>query len=201
MLRDDESFDRCLPDGIRPGSALHFTPVAVARRAARLLAPVHGARVLDVGAGAGKFCLAAAAAVPGARFVGVECRGHLVRVAKHLAGELGLANVEFLHADAFDLDWSPFDAFYFYNPFGEQLIGQHFVLDRTIALHPRNFVTFVTSARARLSRARVGTRVVTYHGLGAAPPLGFELEDVERLGTDVLELWIKRRAFVDGWIG
>ncbi|MBX3155692.1 MAG: methyltransferase domain-containing protein [Deltaproteobacteria bacterium] len=167
----------------------------MARHAARLLAPAPGARVLDVGSGVGKFCLAAAAEVPGSRFIGVECRGHLVRVANHLAGDLALANVEFIHADALDLDWSGYDAFYFFNPFGEQLFDEVFVLDRTIALHPRNFVAYITRVRSRLAGARIGTRVVTYHGLGAPPPFGFELARSDRIGTDVVELWVKTRAY------
>lgn len=194
MLSSDEAFDQELPLALQIKSSMHFTPIEVARQAAPLLAPRPGMTVLDVGAGAGKFCLAAALAVPTATFVGVELRGHLVRFATRLATQLQLPNVRFVHADALDLDWSQFDAFYLYNPFAEQLFEHVFVLDRSITLDPLNFVQYVTAVRLRLAQARVGTRVVTYHGFGAPPPRGYDLAHLEQAGSDRVELWIKTRA-------
>jgi SAM-dependent methyltransferase len=194
VLSSDESFDDELPLGLQLKSSVFFTPIDVARHAAALLAPEQGMRVLDIGAGAGKFCLAAALAIPSAAFVGVEWRGHLVRLANRLAGKLQLANARFIHADALDLDWTEYDAFYLYNPFAEQLFEAAFTLDRTIALDPQNFVHYVSEVRQRLALARVGTRVVTYHGYGAPAPLGYELARKDPAGSDCVELWIKTRA-------
>jgi SAM-dependent methyltransferase len=188
---DDQDFDRRLPAALQVKASLHFTPIDVARHAARLLSPDGGGRILDVGSGAGKFCLVAAREVPGARVVGVEWRGHLVRIARRLAGEMALDNVELLHANAFDLDWSVYDGFYFFNPFAEQLYGDHFVLDQTLNLDPRNFTTFISRVRARLACARVGTRLVTYHGFGGPPPRGFALVSAAARGSDTVELWEK----------
>jgi SAM-dependent methyltransferase len=188
---DDVAFDERLPASLQVKSAIHFTPVEVARRAAALLAPVAGMTVLDVGAGPGKFCLVAAHAVSNARFVGVEVRGHLVRVANRLAAELGVPNVEFVHGDAFDLDWSTFDAFYLYNPFAEHLLERAFLLDDQIERDPNSFEGFVNAVCERLAEARVGTRVVTYHGFGACPPSGFHLVSEDAIGSDRVELWIK----------
>ena len=192
---EDELFDHQFPRAMQMKSALHFTPVAVARRAARLLAPESGMRVLDVGAGPGKFCLVAAREVPSCSFVGVEIRPHLVKLAGKLAGRLRVTNACFIGGDAFDLDWSAFDAFYFYNPFAEQLSDPLFKLDRTLTLAPSRFLELVTSTRERLAAARVGTRVVTYHSFGAPAPYGYDLVQTERIGTDQLELWIKTRAY------
>jgi 16S rRNA C967 or C1407 C5-methylase (RsmB/RsmF family) len=50
---EDDVFDHQLPQRLQLKSAVHFTPVAVAKLAARLLAPRPGMRVLDVGAGPG----------------------------------------------------------------------------------------------------------------------------------------------------
>ena len=194
MLSCDEAFDERLPFGLQLKAGIHFTPVDIARQAARMLAPDAGMSVLDVGAGAGKFCLAAADAVPDATFVGVECRGHLVRLATRLAKELEIANARFIHCDAFALDWSAYDAFYLYNPFAEQLLSGTLALDRTIPLDPVHFEHYVTEVRQRLAHARIGTRVVTYHGYGAPPPLGYELVRRESAGTDRVELWVKTRA-------
>jgi SAM-dependent methyltransferase len=194
VLSSDDAFDEQLPGCLQIKSSMHFTPLVVARQAATLLAPEPGMTVLDVGAGAGKFCLAAALAVPTATFIGVELRGHLVRLASRLAMQLALQNVRFLHCDALNLDWSQFDAFYLYNPFAEQLFEPAFVLDRSIELDPLNFVVYVTGVRRRLAEARIGTRLVTYHGFGAPPPLGYELTRQEPAGTDRVDLWIKTRA-------
>jgi SAM-dependent methyltransferase len=192
-LDEDEAFDCQLPRQLQMKSALHLTPAAVAREAAQLLAPQPGMRVLDVGAGPGKFCVLAAHERPGCSFVGVEIRPSLIKVARKLAARTGLANVSFVEGDAMELDWSTYDAFYFYNPFGEQLFGRAFRLDRTLALDPSRFLDYVLGARQRLAAARIGTRVVTYHGLGAPTPLGYDRVDTPATGTYRLELWIKRR--------
>jgi len=191
---DDEAFDERLPTALQMKSSIHFTPVDVARHAARLLAPSPGMTVLDVGAGAGKFCLVAARAVADSKFVGVERRGHLVRLANQLASELGLANAQFIHGDAVDLDWSTFDGFYLYNPFAEHLLEKAFMLDREIELDPSSFEGYVDAVRERLAAARVGTRLVTYHGFGGAPPSGYELVVTEVIGSDRVELWVKTRS-------
>ncbi|HEU4731424.1 MAG TPA: class I SAM-dependent methyltransferase [Kofleriaceae bacterium] len=192
-LRDDAGFDDQLPVSLQPKSPVHFTPVEVARQAASLLAPEPGMTVLDVGAGVGKFCIAAALAQPAVKFVGVEQRPHLVQIANRLARVWGLSNARFVHADALHLDWSRFDAFYFFNPFGEHLFTSALVLDRTIELTPSTFLLYVTAVHERLARARPGTRVVTYHGYGGPPPASYELIRDEAVGTDRLALWIKTR--------
>lgn len=188
---EDDVFDDLLPLKMQIKSAVHFTPVSVARHAARLLAPRPGMRVLDVGSGPGKFCVVAAAEVPGATFVGVELRPHLVRVARRLAARMSVVNATFLDGDALELDWSEYDAFYFYNPFAEQLNGKAFALDSEMELMPSKFLRYVTATRERLARARMGTRVVTYHSFGAPAPTGYELTEAFAAGTDHLELWIK----------
>jgi SAM-dependent methyltransferase len=192
-LDEDDLFDHQLPRRIQMKSSIHFTPVAVARYAARLLAPRPGMRVLDVGAGPGKFCVVAAHEVPSCTFVGVELRPHLVRLAKKLAMRLGVENVAFLEGDALDLDWSDYDAFYFYNPFAEQLHDTTFVLDRTLSFEPSKFLEYVCGVRQRLASARTGTRIVTYHSFGAPAPFGYDLVASHPIGTDCLELWIKTR--------
>lgn len=188
---EDDVFDDQLPRKIQIQSTVHFTPVSVARHAARLLAPHPGMRVLDVGAGPGKFCVVAASEVPSCSFVGVELRPHLVRVARRIAMRMSVVNATFLDGDALELDWSEYDAFYFYNPFAEQLTGRAFALDSQLELMPSKFLRYVTATRERLARARVGTRVVTYHSFGAPAPHGYDLVETHPAGTDRLDLWIK----------
>jgi SAM-dependent methyltransferase len=196
VVPDDAAFDRRLPVRLQLRSSTFFTPVEVSVRAARLLTPQAGLTVLDVGAGAGKFCITAALAVPTCEFVGIEWRPHLVELATALAKEHGVQNARFIHGDALELDWSAFDAFYFFNPFAEQLLDGGLVLDNTIEHEPTGFSTSVARARRKLSHARVGARVVTYHGFGSALPLGYELFQSEPIESDRLDVWIKVRSIV-----
>ncbi|MBI3542695.1 MAG: hypothetical protein HY075_05405 [Deltaproteobacteria bacterium] len=59
----------------------------MARRAAELLTDGRAARVLDVGSGAGKFCLVGALSSKG-RFVGIERQRRLVDLSRELAARL-----------------------------------------------------------------------------------------------------------------
>jgi len=197
VFDSDAAFDRYLPKNLRVHAAMHFTPVEIARDAARLLAARPGMRVLDIGSGPGKFCVAAAAAVPTCEFVGVEWRPHLVDVANRLARDLAIPNVRFICADALALDWSGFEAFYLFNPFAESLWDATFKLDSTIDHEEDDFASYVAGVRQRLALAPVGTRVVTYHGYGAPPPLGYEMSVSEPGRSPLLELWVKTRAVFD----
>jgi SAM-dependent methyltransferase len=193
FVPDDAAFDDLLPISLQVKSSVHFTPVDVARCAATLLAPDPGMSVLDVGAGAGKFCIMAALAVPGAQFVGVESRPQLVRFATWLARKWKLPNVRFVHGNALELDWSSYDGFYFYNPFAEHQLEPAFALDHTIDLSTESFISSVMAVHRRLAYAKLGTRVVTYHGYGAPLPPGYDLATRRLIGTDRVELWIKAR--------
>lgn len=193
-LLDDRRFDDELPASVQHHAAIHFTPVDVARFATGLLVSQSGTRVLDVGSGAGKFCLVAASTAPTATFVGVEIRPHLVDISQQLAARHGLPNVRFIHADAFALDWSAFDSFYFYNPFAEQH-HRTFVMDRSIELAPANYDRYVAEVQRRLRRARVGTRVVTFHGLGGAMPPGWVRTLSYFVCSGFVELWIRRKRW------
>src|SRR6185369_2785667 len=62
---EDLAFDRLYPDHVRRLSPVHWTTVPVALRAAALLAPEAGMRVLDIGAGPGKLCCVGALAYGG----------------------------------------------------------------------------------------------------------------------------------------
>ncbi len=188
---DESSFDEYLPLELQPKSCVHFTPIAIARRAARLLAPRAGMRILDVGSGVGKFCIIAAHEVPDATFVGGEQRHHLVHVATRLAERWSVPNATFVHGDVFALDWSEFDGFYLFNPFAEQLFKPWQVIDETVESKPKAFIRQVAVAYHRLANARTGTRVVTHHGFGTPLPPGYELVRDDPPGPPSVKLWVK----------
>jgi SAM-dependent methyltransferase len=192
MPLDDADFDRLYPEWAREHSAIHWTPVQVARRAAELLVVRPGTRVLDVGSGVGKFCLIGALHVPGV-FYGIEQRFHFVKVAHDLAQRLGLSRARFLHGNMLDAHWAGFDAFYLYNPFAENIASMSEAIDTTVERSPLLFRAYIQGVRERLDRARRHTRVVTYHGFGGEMPPDYRLELEEHSGTEVLELWVKAR--------
>src|SRR4051812_18571180 len=62
MRLTDASFDQFLFDPLRALSSQHWTPLAVAARAAEWFEQRNIRTVVDIGSGAGKFCVAAALA-------------------------------------------------------------------------------------------------------------------------------------------
>jgi SAM-dependent methyltransferase len=193
MFAGRQSLEQLLPVDLQVKATMHFTPPEVARRVAKLLAPHPGAVVLDIGAGAGMFCIAAALAARSSQFVGVEQRRRLVDVANGLVERLQITNVRFILADALDLDWSVYDALYFYNPFAEYVMETPFLIDRSIAFDPKAFMPCIERVQDKLALQPHGTRVATYHGFGGELPEGYVLAAQEPYGTDRVELWVKAR--------
>lgn len=183
----DAELDQVFPEELRDRSQLHWTPVATALRAAELLAPTPGTRVLDVGAGVGKMCLVGALAT-GATWWGVEQDPVLVQAANHAAWALDVGrHTHFVVGDGSRLAWEEFDALYFYNPFGMLML----------APHASPFVRYATMQSTlrrieqRLAATRPGTRVVTYYGYGGKLPAGYTRVSSEPAGGDALELWVR----------
>lgn len=188
----DAVFDRIYPENVRELSKTHWTPVAVARRAAALLvSPERPARiVLDVGSGAGKLCIIGGL-LTGAVFVGAERRRWLADAASRAAGRLRAERTTcFIERDALQMDWSTFDAIYLFNPFYENLDSTTWI-DTRVELGRDQYARALAATRARLTETQPGTRVVTYHGFGAPFPGGFTMERREEIGSDALEVWVR----------
>jgi len=61
----DEEFNRIYPKSIRDLSQFQWTPLEVAKLAAKYLAEIPGKKVLDIGSGVGKFCMIGACCTQG----------------------------------------------------------------------------------------------------------------------------------------
>jgi SAM-dependent methyltransferase len=191
----DEDFDEIYPHKYRSVSARYWTPVETARRAADLLVGEGARRILDVGAGVGKFCLVGAACTRGALFVGVEHRGHLVQVAHDAARLVSAERVEIVHGrfeDGF-LTRGAFDAIYMYNPFGENLFDGDNALDDTVHRSVARYYAEVDRTTAMLLAAPPGLILLTYCGYGGTMPPDYALLCAERqVSGGYLCLWVKR---------
>jgi hypothetical protein len=168
----DREFDKVYPPFIERLSRVHWSPVAVAKRAAELLECGTDQTVLDVGAGVGKFCVVGALATP-ATFLGVEKRDRLVTIGQQLVQQHRVRRVELIQGDALALDWSRFDGLYLYNPFADSLPNE----------------LSIRRTEMKLWEVRPGARVVTYHGFGGEMPSVYRLLARELAGTDQVEVW------------
>jgi SAM-dependent methyltransferase len=189
-LVPDPTFDEVFPEAVRTLSHVHWTPVEVAFRAARLLAPTRSSRIIDVGAGAGKFCLVAAAAT-GADVQGVERDPYLASVAREAARRMGLA-IDVRDGSFEAEDPSTFDGIYLFNPFTESVSLPD--SSGPQAHDPRRARSDVSRAESFLRNARVGARVATFCGFGGTMPKRYELMLRERRGDGILEVWTKTHA-------
>lgn len=188
----DSLFDDVFPLWARRASSVHWTPVEVAVRAAKLLTDgVDAPVLLDVGAGVGKFCLVAASTVD-AVVTGVEHRVHFVEVARQAAETLGV-DVEMKHAALAAVDMSAVTGFYLFNPFAENLSPRTDHLDESVELSEECYWRDVKLVERALDEARPGARVVTYCGFGGTMPQGYTLVLREQRAGRI-ELWEKDRA-------
>ena len=185
----DGRFDSIYPPEIRVHSKIHFTPVKVALRVRDWLGNEPGLRVLDVGSGCGKFCLILGATGPG-RVSGIEQRPNLHQAAVAASQSMGLSNTEFLCGRMEDLDWAAYNVFYFFNPFYERIAQRRSMDDKTPP-HAGLYYEYVRVVREKLTLAKNGTRVLTYHGMGGRMPSDWLLVRTEEIHTDELQLWVK----------
>jgi hypothetical protein len=184
----DTQFDGLYSPELQQLSQRHWTPLSVARKAAKFLATKRGVKVLDIGSGIGKFCLAAASSNPHAIFCGVEQRRDLVYHADKVKGMLELKNVSFRHCNFTQLNFQDYDHFYFYNSFYENLIGTD-KIDNNIFYSTGLYNYYNRYLYTQLGKMPTGTRVVTFHSLEDEIPPSYQLVNMER--DNLLKCWIK----------
>ena len=185
----DEIFDRHFAPDLRVASGRHFTPLKVVHRAAQWFNTLGVETVVDVGSGAGKFCVAAALATECA-FTGLERRPRLVSAARRLASAFGVQDrVRFVSGVFGEAKVPEADCYYFYNPFGENIGDPADWIEPDIERGDWRFVHDVQTTRDFLANLPTGTLVLTYHGYGGRLPHGFETIRVDRTFSGDLRLW------------
>lgn len=187
FFKNDVAFDWMYPENFQLLSLKHWTPLAIAQKSASFLAEPN-ARVLDIGSGIGKFCLAAGYHFPRTSFYGVEQRQELFNLAEGAKRYMGLKNVDFLHGNITQINFKEFDHFYFYNSFYENVDHVN-KIDDTIELSEGLYDYYTQYLHTALSAKPSGTRLVTFHSLENQIPADYHLADVS--WDTLLKMWIK----------
>ena len=184
----DFIFNSLYPEPIQAVAVKHWTPLAVAEKAAAFLAISPNVKILDIGSGSGKFCLTAAHHHPQTVFYGVEQRNDLVTLCNDLKDRLQLKNVFFIRDNITNMDFKDYDHFYFYNSFYENIEGTQ-KIDYNIEYSDELFDSYNRYLYKQLNKKPAGTRLVTYHSFGNEIPAGYEVVHTDY--DDYLKFWIK----------
>lgn len=187
-LASDAQFHKLYPDTVLAQASMHWTPLYIARRAAEFLAAEKNAKILDIGSGAGKFCLAAAVYQPKSFFYGVEQRGDLVSYAEEAATAMRLQNVFFIHANISSIDFTAYNHFYFFNAFYEN-INDEYQIDSRITYSKELYAAYNRYVYKQLDKKPAGTRLATFHSTEDEIPEGYH--EVGSTDDGLLKCWIK----------
>lgn len=188
-LQDDETFHELYPLEIRHISTRHWTPLRIVRKAVSFLSDAGSGRILDIGSGAGKFCIAGAMYMPQSDFFGIEQRRYLVEYGNNVQDKIGLDNVTLIEGNFTSIDFKMFDHFYFFNSFWENIDGND-KIDDSIEYSESLYSYYVAYLRNILDDMPKGTRIVTYHSLLEEIPPRYALVATTEEG--MLNFWEKR---------
>lgn len=184
----DKVFNSLYPKPIQEVAEKHWTPLAVAEKAAAFLAVSADEKVLDVGSGSGKFCLTAAHYHPLTMFYGIEQRANLVALSSEIAQKLQLENVTFICDNITNIDFKNCNHFYFYNSFYENIQGTQ-KIDFSVKYSEDLYNYYNRYLYKQLDKKPAGTRLVTYHSFGCEIPAEYEIVHTDY--NEFLKFWIK----------
>jgi hypothetical protein len=185
------AFDRYLPESLRTISGRHWTPVRVAAFGARWLSSRGVRSVVDIGSGAGKFCVVGALASD-CTFVGIEQRERLVDVARGLARLFRVSDRARFERGVYDGGaLPPADAYYLFNPFGENILDGTDHIDHDVVLSDHRYLQDIDAMERTLRNAPAGAYFLIYNGFGGAIPESFEEVPGDIEAPDLLRLWRK----------
>lgn len=194
----DAAFDLFLPEDLASLSGDQWTPLEVALVAARWLKEEGVQRVVDIGSGPGKFCIAAALA-GSCEFVGLEQNPRFVTIARALARLFDVQErTRFVHATLADGVLPHADAYYLYNPFAQHLFApsDDFGAGQTPNYERYRHDVMVVQDIFRCAPA--GTVVITYNGFGGLMPASYEACRIDRELPCVLRMWRKSEPWDEG---
>lgn len=185
---EESRFCQLYPLPIQQLNETHWSPLSVINKAVQFLASRENIKILDIGSGSGKFCMAGAYYKPLASFIGIEQRHYLNESAIDVRQRLGRLNVNFILGNFTQLDFREYDNFYFYNSFFENVDGAD-KIDDSISYSIELYSYYNRILCNKLNATPPGTRVVTYKSLSFEIPPCFSLADAQF--DNRLKFWIK----------
>ena len=184
----DAAFDSLYTLRVQQLSSIHWTPIAIAKKAAAHLTAAGGKNILDIGSGAGKFCIVAGHFFPDFIFHGVEQRKALVDEAIIAQNATSTQNVKFIHANFNELDMEAYDHFYFYNSFRENIF-HYKPIDNLINSSAAIYEEYITQFYELLEDKPAGTRLAAFHCPDDYVPPAYKR--IKHITGESLSLWIK----------
>jgi SAM-dependent methyltransferase len=186
----DAYFDEIFPEEVEKFARLHFTPIEIAKHVSKYLTETKlGAKVLDIGSGAGKFCMVGSVVTDGF-FVGIEQRESLVIAANKIANNNSLFNTEFIYGNIVNVPFKDFDAFYIFNSFYENVSFDENLTDE-VSLKQPNYDNYSNFVKQQLDNMPIGTRLATYFCSRSIAPDSYE--QVDDTFNNNLKLWHKTK--------
>jgi SAM-dependent methyltransferase len=184
----DLQFHKLYADPLIAQASMHWTPLHVAKKAAAFLAAEPGKKILDIGSGAGKFCLAAAYYQPACFYYGIEQRKELVEAAETAQEATHIQNVAFIHANLKETDLGRYDHFYFFNAFFEN-INDEYKIDTDIIYSKELYDAYNRYLYKQLDKKPSGTRLATFHSTQDEIPDAYH--EIGGSEDDLLKFWMK----------
>ena len=187
----DEVFDLIYPNTLKETIEFHFTPIEVVLMAARFLSTTPDSSVMDIGSGAGKFCLIAASAYP-ARYTGIEIRSNMVALANQIKSDYFIpefSTAHFIQSNIVEVDFKPYQSFYHFNAFYEHKDPSG-IIDTSIALDKTLYKKYSEYVKSQLAKKPKGTKLATYFSYGDEVPENYKI--VEKAIDGKLLLWVKK---------
>jgi predicted RNA methylase len=184
----DAQFHQLYPAAVMPQASMHWTPLNIARKVAEFLAAEKDMKILDIGSGAGKFCLAAAYYKPDAFFYGIEQRPELVACAENARFQLQFQNVFFTEGNITQFDLTQYDHYYFYNSFHENIEDENKIDDK-VTYSRELYYAYNRYLCKQLEKKASGTRLATFHAMEEQLPAGYH--EVGATPDELLKFWIK----------
>jgi hypothetical protein len=160
LVIDDAEFDALYPKSFLEISDRHFSSIYVCQLVSKFLSEQKKAKILDIGSGAGKFCLIGALANENNNFTGIEYRATLHQEAVGLKNQFQLTNCQFLNGNILDYQLQDFNAFYMFNPFLEQKDKSAII---AMDFNHENEIDYLDYVLAKLENLPSDTRLATYY--------------------------------------
>jgi SAM-dependent methyltransferase len=171
----DQQFLSLFSEKNKKANRIHYTPLAVAKKAAEFLCGGLGNKILDIGSGIGKFCFTAAHYYPAYTFYGIEQRDDLIAASVKANETLQLSNVFFEHKNFDQITLTDYHHFYFFNSFHENI--EEDKLDYQVVFSENLYHYYNAQIHKQLSKMPTGTRIATFFTLDDIIPASYLLID------------------------